>query len=55
VLADAGYGVDTAFRQALSDMGLVYAVGVTAAVVVWPPGIEPLPPKRYSGNGRPPV
>ena len=34
VLADAGYGVDTAFRQALSDMGLTYAVGVTSAVVV---------------------
>jgi SRSO17 transposase len=44
VLADAGYGVDTAFRQALSDMGLEYAVGVTSAVVVWPPGFEPLPP-----------
>ncbi len=55
VLADAGYGVDTAFRQALSDMGLQYAVGVTSAVVVWPPGVEPLPPKRYSGKGRPPV
>jgi SRSO17 transposase len=55
VLADAGYGVDTAFRQALSDMGLLYAVGVTSAVVVWPPGIEPLPPKPYSGMGRPPV
>ncbi len=55
VLADAGYGVDTAFRQALSDMGLRYAVGVTSAVVVWPPGLEPLPPKRYSGMGRPPV
>ena len=27
VLADAGYGVGTAFRQALSDMGLRYAVG----------------------------
>jgi SRSO17 transposase len=55
VLADAGYGVDTAFRQALSDMGLAYAVGVTSAVVVWPPGVEPLPPKPYSGTGRPPV
>ncbi|KQU80445.1 MULTISPECIES: IS701 family transposase [unclassified Rhizobacter] len=55
VLADAGYGVDTAFRQTLSDMGLLYAVGVTSAVVVWPPGVEPLPPKRYSGKGRPPV
>ena len=55
VLADAGYGVDTGFRQALSDMGLHYAVGVTSAVSVWAPGIEPLPPKRYSGKGRPPV
>jgi len=55
VLADAGYGVDTAFRQTLSDMGLLYAVGVTSAIVVWPPGVEPLPPKPYSGMGRPPV
>jgi len=29
VLADAGYGVDTAFRQSLSEMGLLYAVGIT--------------------------
>ena len=55
VLADAGYGVDTAFRQTLSDMGLQYAVGVTSAVVVWPPGVEPLPPVPYAGMGRPPV
>jgi SRSO17 transposase len=55
VLADAGYGVDNAFRKALSDMGLLYAVGVTSAVVVWPPGVTPLPPEPYSGMGRPPV
>lgn len=55
VLADAGYGIDYAFRQGLSDMGLLYVVGVTSAVVVWPPGIEPLPPKPYGGMGRPPV
>lgn len=55
VLADAGYGVDTAFRQALTDLGLPYVVGVTSAVVVWPPGIEPLPPVPYQGRGRPPV
>ncbi|GGH59187.1 hypothetical protein GCM10010975_20570 [Comamonas phosphati] len=54
-MADAGYGVDNAFRQALSDMGLAYAVGITSAVVVWPPGVQPLPPKPYSGMGRPPV
>lgn len=55
VLADAGYGVDTAFRQGVSDLGLAYMVGITSAVRVWPPGVEPLPPKRYSGRGRPPV
>lgn len=55
VLADADCGVDTAFRQALSDMGLMYAVGVTSSVVVWAPGVEPLPPAPYSGRGRPPV
>lgn len=53
VLADAGYGVDNAFRQALSDMGLLYAVGITSAIVVWPPGLQPL--AAYSGRGRPPV
>jgi SRSO17 transposase len=55
VLADAGYGVDRSFRQRLSELGLPYVVGITRAVVVWPPGIEPLPPKRYSGTGRPPL
>jgi SRSO17 transposase len=55
LLADAGYGVDTEFRSTLTEMGLQYVVGVTSAVVVWPPGIEPLPPAPYSGNGRPPV
>jgi len=53
VLADAGYGVDTAFRNRLSELGLPYVVGITSLVVVWPPGIEPLPPKRYGGRGRP--
>jgi SRSO17 transposase len=55
VLADAGYGVDTAFRRRLDELGLRYLVGITSAVVVWPPGVEPLPPKRYGGTGRPPV
>jgi len=55
VLADAGYGVDSAFRQRLSELGLHYVVGITSALVVWPPGLEPLSPKPYSGRGRPPV
>ncbi len=55
MLADAGYGIDYDFRRNLSDLGLPYVVGITSAVVVWPPGMEPLPPKRYRGMGRPPV
>ena len=55
VLADAGYGIDYDFRRNLSDMELLYVVGVTSAVVVWPPDVTPLPPKRYKGMGRPPV
>ena len=51
VLADAGYGVDTAFRERLSELGLSYVVGVTGEVTVWPPGHGPLPPKPYSGRG----
>lgn len=52
VLADAGYGVDTAFRKRLSELGLRYVVGVTGSVTVWPPGREPLPPAAYAGRGR---
>lgn len=55
VLADAGDGVDTAFRRVLHEMGLPYVVGVTSAVVVWPPGVQPLPPQPCRGRGRPAV
>jgi len=55
VLTDAGYGVDTAFRERLDKLGLPYVVGITSAVVVWPPAVAPLPPKPYSGLGRPAV
>lgn len=36
-------------------MDLAYVVGITSAVVVWPLGLEPLPPKPYGGLGRPAV
>ena len=39
----------------LSDLGLHYLVGITSAFVVWPPSVESLPPKPYSGMGLPPV
>ena len=54
LLADAGYGVDTAFRTGLSRLGLTYAVGIQSTTSLWKPGEAPLPPKPWSGRGRPP-
>jgi SRSO17 transposase len=54
VLADAGYGRDTALREALDELGLSYAVGVSSTATVWAPGIAPLPAASYPGMGRPP-
>jgi SRSO17 transposase len=53
VLADAGYGVDTAFRDGITELGLAYVVGIQSSTSLWPPGKEPLAPKRWSGRGRP--
>ena len=53
VLADAGYGNDTDFRDGITEIGLPYAVGIQSNTTLWPPGIEPLPPKQWSGRGRP--
>jgi SRSO17 transposase len=54
VVADAGYGDVTAFREALTERGLSYAVGIASSTSVWPPSQQPLPPKPYRGTGRPP-
>lgn len=53
VLADAGYGNDTTFREQLSELGLRYAVGVQGSTSVWPPSVEPLPPRAKKRTGRP--
>lgn len=53
VLADAGYGVDTAFRDGITALGLTYVVGVQSSTSLWPPGKAPLPVKPRSGRGRP--
>jgi SRSO17 transposase len=55
VLADAGYGVDTGFRTALTALGLLYVLGIQSSTSLWPPGSAPLPPKTWSGRGRPPT
>ena len=55
VLADAGYGDETAFRDDITAMGLLYAVGIRPATTVWAPGTAPLPPKPWVGRGRRPT
>jgi SRSO17 transposase len=53
VTGDAGYGTVTAFRDGLTARGLSYALAIPKETSVWPPGLEPLPPKRWRGQGRP--
>jgi SRSO17 transposase len=53
VVADAGYGIDSQFRKAITELNLEYAVGVQSSVTVWEPGKQPLPAMPYKGVGRP--
>jgi SRSO17 transposase len=55
VLADAGYGNETAWREALSEMELEYCVGVQSVTTVWAAGAGLLPPKAKNKIGRPPT
>jgi SRSO17 transposase len=56
VLADAGYGSDTAFREAVTALGLPYVMGVGPATSVWAPGVRPLAQTRpRRGKGQPPL
>lgn len=41
VLTDAGYGSDTAFREAVMALNLPYAMGVGPTTSVWAPGVRP--------------
>jgi SRSO17 transposase len=51
VVADAGYGDITEFRDRLTARGIPYVVGVKAATTVWRPGMQPLRPRPYRGYG----
>ena len=53
VLADAGYGDATAFREGLSERGLRYAVGICSQVSVWVSGTGPVIPRKSGKRGRP--
>ena len=51
---DAGYGVNSQLRSALTELGMCYAAGVLSTTSVWPPGGAPLPPEpSIPGRGRP--
>jgi SRSO17 transposase len=55
VLMDAGYGSDTGLRTDIAALGLTYVAGIMPNTSVWALGTAPLPPKRWSGRGRPPT
>ena len=55
VAADAGYGDDTAYREGITELGLLYVVGIKPGTTVWAPGTGPLPPKPWSGRGSQPT
>ena len=53
VLSDAGYGIDTEFRDGITALAVFYAVGIQSSTSLWPPGEQPLPVKPPGGRGRP--
>jgi SRSO17 transposase len=55
LVMDAGYGNVTQLREALVDRNLTYMAGIQSEVRVWPPGQQPLAPRRKSAMGRPPT
>ena len=55
VLMDAGYGCNTNLRTSVSALALQYVAGILPNTSVWAPGTGPLPPKKWSGTGRPPT
>ncbi len=52
VLADAGYGNNTAFRDGLDALAMKYVVGVNPSTNIWAPGDKPLPPKPKASGTR---
>jgi SRSO17 transposase len=54
LLADAGYGDASEFREGLTARGIQYVVGVQGNHRAWPPGSEPAAPVNPPGkHGRP--
>ena len=42
-------------RAGITALGLTYVAGILSTTTVWAPGTAPLPPKPWSGRGRPPT
>jgi SRSO17 transposase len=55
VLADAGYGACAGFRQGLTDLGLTWAVGISAASRVYPRSVRVTVPGPTCASGRRPT
>ena len=55
VLGDAAYGDDSALRDALSEQGLIYALGVKPLTAVWWGTHQPAAPPPAARGGRPRV
>jgi SRSO17 transposase len=53
VLLDAGYGNSRDLRTQITALDLTYVAGIQSSTTVWAPGTGPLPPKPWSGQGRP--
>ena len=54
ILADAAYGINTEFRDGITELNLKYVVGVQSSMTVWESGKQPLPAKPRRKMGRPP-
>jgi SRSO17 transposase len=54
-LLDAGFGNNSELRTEITALDLTYVAGILSSTTVWAPGTGPLPPKTWSGHGRPPT
>ena len=55
VLLDSGYGNNGRLRTQITALDLTYVAGILSSATAWAPGTGPLPPKPWSGQGRPPT
>ena len=55
VLADEVYGSNREFRDGVADLKLNYSLAVRSTTTVWALDREPLPPKPWSGKGKPAI